>query len=219
MTQFKSLHLALALLCISLSPELLAGQIFRFQDENGITTMSKVMPPYAAKTGYDILDDRSFRLIEHVDPELTDEQIIEEEKRITAEKEAQHQAELAEKASKEAKRRQAIYDNNLRASYVSDQDLLNAKDVELTYLNNMLDKTIIHKNKNEERLHQLEQLAANAELAGKKVTENQQKSIAAAQTEIVNDDAEIIRLKQEIEQRTKQFESDLQPLRELLAKD
>lgn len=181
--------------------------------------MSKVLPPYAAKTGYDILDDRSFRLIEHVDPELTDEQIIEEEKRIAAEKEAQHQAELAEKARKEALRQQAIYDNNLRASYVSEQDLLNAKDVELTYLNNMLDKTIDHKNKNEERLRELEQQAADAELAGKKVTENQQKRMTAAQTEIANDQKEIERLNQEIEQRTKQFDSDLERLRELLAKD
>ena len=83
----------------------------------------------------------------------------------------------------------------------------------------MLDKTIYHKNKNEERLRELEQQAADAELAGKKVTENQQKRMTAAQTEIANYQKEIERLNQEIEQRTKQFDSDLERLRELLAKD
>lgn len=219
MTQLKPLHLAIGLLLISVNAELLAGQIFRYQDESGVTTMSKVLPPYAAKNGYEVLDDRTFRLIEKVRPELSVEQIVEEEKCLESEREAIRQAKLAEKERLEKIRQQEIYDNNLRASYGSEQDLLNTKDVDIGNLNNLLAKTKTHKDKNEQGLRKLEQQAAEAELAGRKISKNQQKRINTMQAEIANSEMEIERLGKEIEERAKQFDQDLQRLRELLAKN
>ncbi len=52
------------LLIISLPAE--AGKIYRYTDNNGVSTLSKSLPPYAAQKGYDILDETSLRLIERV---------------------------------------------------------------------------------------------------------------------------------------------------------
>lgn len=217
MTQFTPLKLVTALLLILASSQVFAGHIFRYQDESGVTTMSKFLPPQAAQNGYDVLDDKTLRLIERVEPALTAEQIIEEEKRIAAEKEAQRLAEKEQQQQQEQLRQQAISDNNLRASYGSEQDLINARDTEITYLNNLLDKTKAHKDKSQTRLGLLQNNAAEAELSGKKISVNQQKRIDAAQQEINNAEMEINRLENEISQRSQQFDKDLARLRELFA--
>ena len=194
-----------------------AGQIYRFKDESGVTTMSKILPPHAAQNGYDILDDKSFRLIEQVEPALTAEQIVEEDMRIAAEKEAERLAELAEKERKEQLRQETIYNNNLLASYQSEQDLLRAKATEITYLFSQLSKTEDFVTKNNKKLHQLQQQAAEIEISGKSISANFQMRLDAVQQELENEHAEIKRLKSEIKNRDSQFSTDLTRLRELLS--
>jgi hypothetical protein len=179
--------------------------------------MSKILPPHAAQNGYDILDEKSFRLIEHVEPALTPEQIIEEEKRITAQQESDRLAEIAEKTRQEQLRQKIIYNNNLLASYQSEQDLLRAKDTELTYLKNLQTKTENFLAKNTEKLHQLQQQAAEIEISGKSITANFQKRLDAVQQELDQNHAEIKRLQSEIKTRDLQFDTDLINLRELLS--
>jgi len=194
-----------------------AGQIYRFKDESGVTTMSKILPPHAAQNGYDILDEKSFRLIEQVKPALTPEQIIEEEKQIAAQKEAERLAETAEKERKEQLRQETIYNNNLLASYQSEQDLLRAKATQITYLFSQLSKTEDFVTKNNAKLHQLQQQAAETEISGKSISTNFQMRLDAVQQELENNHAEIKRLKSEIKNRDSQFSTDLIRLRELLS--
>jgi hypothetical protein len=56
--------LAVALSLVSLASY--AGNIYRFHDENRVSTLSKTLPPYAAQQGYEILDDKSFLVIKRV---------------------------------------------------------------------------------------------------------------------------------------------------------
>ena len=194
-----------------------ASQIYRFKDESGVTTMSKILPPHAAQNGYDILDDKSFRLIEQVDPALTPEQIIEEEKRLTAEKEAARLAKIAEEEQKEQQRQETIYNNNLLASYQSEEELLRAKATQITYLFSQLNKTEDLVTKNNEKLHQLQQQAAETEISGKSISTNFQMRLDAIEQELENEHAEIKRLKSEIKNRDAKFAVDLIRLRELLS--
>ncbi len=194
-----------------------AGQIYRFNDESGVTTMSKILPPHAAQNGYDILDDKSFRLIEQVAPALTPEQIIEEEKRLAAEKEAGRLAKISEKKRKEQQRQETIYNNNLLASYQSEEDLLRAKATQITYLFSQLSKTEDFVAKNNEKLHQLQQQAAETEISGKSISVNFKKRLDAVEQELENNHAEIKRIKSEIQARDSQFSTDLIRLRQLLS--
>jgi len=56
MTQIQ---LLVTLLLLSLTMPAMAGKLYRFPDKNGISTISRSLPPSAAQGGYDILDDKS----------------------------------------------------------------------------------------------------------------------------------------------------------------
>ncbi|MDF1587635.1 MAG: DUF4124 domain-containing protein [Gammaproteobacteria bacterium] len=212
-----STHYFLLSLLLLVSQQLSAGTIYRFIDDNGIITMSKSLPPYAAQTGYDILDDKSLRLIKHVDPALTPEQIAEKQHQLAQQKEAERLAAEQAKQQQEQRRQQAIADQTLLARFQTDQDLLAAKDTDIAYRQTELDKAVQHLKDNGLKLQNMQQEAAEQELSGKPVSVNMNKRLAATQQEISNDKQDIKRLKLEIEQLTKQYEHDLERLRQLLA--
>lgn len=92
----------LATLFVLISPAT-AGKLYRFPNEEGVPTLSRNLPPSASQKGYDILDDKTLRLLEHVEAALTQEQIIEFEKQQQLEKEAQRQAEIDAKQAEISK--------------------------------------------------------------------------------------------------------------------
>lgn len=217
MINVKKFPLVLLTIFLSLtSMTIIAGQIYRFQDEEGVTTLSKSLPPYAAQNGYDILDDKSFHLIKHVDPAPTAEQIIEQERRLAAKEKEERQAAHAAKQLEERQRQQQIYDKNLRASYTSEQDLIKTYQAELDYLATELDKSKQRLSNKKEKLIQLQKQAADTELSGKSISVNMEKRLLASQQEIDNVNAEINRIQLEHQQRKKQFQADLTRLRQLL---
>lgn len=218
--------------CITLLLSLLAGpvtagKLYRFPDENGVPTISRSLPPTAAQKGYDILDDQSLRLIEHVEPALTSEQILELEKQQELEKEAQRQAEIAEKeaikqaelAKLKAKReqqQQTLNDQNLLARFKSEQDFILDRDKLLNQKQTSLTKSMGKQSQLEQKLIGLQQQAAEQELSGRRVTKNLEKRLNAAQQEIKNNLLLSDQLNQELQQLTEQFDQDLVRLRELL---
>ncbi len=217
MTNIKKFQLVLLTIFLSsTSMTIIAGQIYRFQDEEGVTTLSKSLPPYAAQNGYDILDDKSLHLIKHVGPALTPDQIIEEERRLAAKEKKERQAEKAAKELEERQRQQQIYDKNLRASYTSEQGLIEACQAELDYLATELDKSKQRLSSKKEKLIQLQKQAADIELSGKSISVNMEKRLIATQQEIDNVNAEVDRLELEQQQRKEQFQADLLRLRQLL---
>ncbi len=216
-------HSFLLFLLLVASQQLSAGTIYRFMDENGIITMSKSLPPYAAQKGYDILNDKSLRLIKHVDPALTAEQIAQKERLLAEQKEAERlaaeQAKQQRQQKQEQRRQQAVEDQMLLASFQSEQDLLNARDTDLSYRQTELDKAIKHLEESKIKLQNMQQEAAEQELSGKPVSVNMNKRLASAQQEINNDDQNIKRLGLEIEQLNKRYEHEIERLRFLLSKE
>ncbi len=212
-------HSFLLFLLLVASQQLSASTIYRFMDENGIITMSKSLPPYAAQKGYDILNDKSLRLIKHVDPALTAEQIVEKERQIAEQKEAERLAAEQAKQQQEQRRQQAIADQTLLASFQSEQDLLTARDTDVGYRQTELDKAVKHLEESKIKLQNMQQEAAEQELSGKPVSINMNKRLTAVQQEINNDQQNIKRLGLEIEQLNKQYEHDIERLNFLLSKE
>ncbi len=201
----------------------IAGKLYRFPDENGVPTISRSLPPAAAQKGYDILDDISLRLIEHIEPALTPAQITELEKQQQLEEEAQRQAEIVKQQAKEQavkdernNQQRAINDQNLLASYKSEQDFISAKDMALTHRQTRITEATVKQSQLEQQLLTLQQQAADQELSGRDVSINLGKQLTTTQQQIDNNLIAIEQSTDEVTQLTQQYENDLIRLRELL---
>lgn len=195
-----------------------AAQLYRFTDENGIPTLSKTLPPEVAQQGYDILDEKSMRVIERVPPAPTEAEIAEREIQKKMELEQQKQAEEAARIAAEKRRKQAIYDHNLLSAYQSEQDLLNERDEDLQYRENRIEILKAKRKGLQQRLQQVQQQAADNELSGLGLSPNLQSRLKAAQQELDNNQSSLQQLQTEIDALNMQYELDRQRLRELLGK-
>jgi chromosome segregation ATPase len=227
MIQKIILTLSLAIsLSVMVNPAV-AGKLYRFPDENGVQTLSRNLPPAASQKGYDILDDQTFRLIEHVEPALTPEQIIELEREIAKQKQLeeeakrqalidQEQAVIKQKQLDRQQQEQAINDQNLLASYATEQELIAARDESINHRQLRLTETIEKQSQLKQKQLSLQQQAADQELSGKGISTNLQSRLDNTQQEIENNTDMIKQLNEEIVQLTTQFDADLIRLRELL---
>lgn len=188
-----------------------AEQLYRFIDDNGTPTLSKTLPAEVSQQGYDILDEKSMRLIQRVPPALTASQIAEQQQEQALQREAEQAAQIAA----ENQRKQAIYDHNLKTMYQSEQDLLNARDHDLQHRENQL---VMLKEKRRDfyqRLQQTQQQAAENELSGISLSENLKNRLQTAQQELANNQQSIEQLQTEINDLGQLYEMDLQRFRQL----
>ena len=206
--------LALLLAMTNLSVQ--AGQVYRFKDKSGIKTMSKMLPPYAAQQGYEIKDDTSFRVIEKVGPAPTKEEIAEYNRQHQAEKQQQQLATIAAKKEQEHRRQAMLYDADLKASYRTEDELLQKRETEMLYFQNQIEKTELNIKYNREKLYQFQKQAADIELNGKTINSNLEKRMLSTKQASKNSHAELKRLIEEKKANIKQYDRDLLRLRELL---
>jgi predicted nucleic acid-binding Zn-ribbon protein len=193
-----------------------AANLYRYTDENGVTTMSKTLPAEFAQQGYDILDDRTMRLIEHVPPALTPQQIAEQEALEAAQAEQARQDAIQAQKAAEAKQKQAEEDRKLLITYPTEADLLSAKESEITYREEQI---VFYESKLpalQAKLEKVQKEAADRELSGKAITENMQKRLDSVKEDIRLRQAAIEKFKVEIEALTEKFDADLARHRELL---
>lgn len=199
------------LLLISSLPSY-AGKIYRFIEKDGVSTLSKSLPPYAAQKGYDILDDTSLRLIERV---YTREELVKIQQRqaVIEQKNA-----LLEQQKKEAQQRrleQRSHDRNLIARYPSSQLLIKSRNDDLTYRQHQIDDAKNLLKNNISRLKGLQQKAAEQEMSGNEISVNLTKRLSVMQEEI-NNKRYISRTKTEKEEASRQYDIDLERLKLLL---
>jgi len=189
-----------------------AGKIYRFHDQDGISTLSKILPPYAAQQGYEILDDKTLRVIDRV---LTRAETIE-----------QHHAEQATAQSKQLKQEQQeqlrrleieqkIIDQNLLEIYPSVQDLIKARDEQLAAINKQVEDTLAQQSHFQEQLHQLQQSAAGQELSGQPISSQLNQQIETTQKEIVDNQIHLKALQDDNLNSSHQYEHDLIRLRQI----
>jgi len=193
-----------------------AGQLFRFTDENGTKTLSRSLPAEAAQKGYEVLNDKTMRVIERVPPALTDSELAEQKRLEQVEKEAQQQAEQAAIEAEKARQQQAIIDKTLLNTYRSEADLINARDADIGYRHSQIEQHQAKLPVLEQHLIKVQQEAAEHELSGGKLTENMQKRLNAAQQEIDIRQQTIAQLEAEIESLSTKYEAERARLNYLL---
>lgn len=193
-----------------------AGQLFRYPDAEGVPTLSTTLPAEAAQRGYDVLDANSMRLIKHVAPAPTKEQIAEMERKAAEQAEQKRLAEIAAKKAEKKRQQQAVYDHTLLTTYQSENDLIKARDNELNYRKKQIETHQSKLPELESHLVELQQQAAEQELSGKKISVNMQKRLDAAQEEVNVRKEAITRLQSEIDDLTQTYAQDLTRLKYLL---
>lgn len=212
-------HSICCLTLVSLSFTVSAGNLYRFEDEEGVKTLSRSLPPEAAQKGYDILDDRTMRLIEQVPPAPTEEEIAEIKARQAEETERQRQQAIAEQAAAKQREKQARYDRTLMMTYPTEADLIDARDKDINYRKEQIELLSAKLPKLQQRLESLQAEAAERELSGGKVSKNMQKRLDAAQEEISVRRQAIEKYQAEIKDLSQQYQQDLERLRQLRNQD
>ena len=207
--------ITIALSTLSLTSN--AGTLYRFLDEDGISTTSRSLPPSAAQKGYDILNDKTLRLIERIPPALTEDEIEEEKRQIAEQKEIERLAAIKEEEDKKIKKQQDTYDKNLLASYLTEDDLIKKRDDSLTYNQTQTEKAKANLEKSKLYSHTLQQQAAEQELAGQELSVNLKKRLQANKDDVDNNKQSIETLSLEAQQLTEKYASDLARLHYLLA--
>ncbi|MBE9533254.1 MAG: DUF4124 domain-containing protein [Proteobacteria bacterium] len=208
--------ITIALSTLSLTSN--AGTLYRFLDEDGTSTTSRSLPPSAAQKGYDILNDKTLRLIERIPPALTEDEIAEEKRQIAEQKEIERLAIIKAEEDAKQQKEQSIYDKNLIASYLTEDDLIKKRDDSLTYNQTQTEKAKANLEKSKLYSHTLQQQAAEQELAGQELSVNLKKRLQANKDDIDNNKQSIETLSLEAQQLTEKYASDLARLHYLLAK-
>ena len=190
-----------------------AGKIYRFDDQSGTSTLSKILPPYASQQGYDILDEKSLRLIERVPSQEQSIKAQQEQDKI----EQQKQLALREKEEQEKLRQiSRIKDQNLIAQYPSTAILIKSRDADLharqVHINDIKQQSEISKQK----LIDFQEKIGQQEFDGEAVSDKQSKHLNMIQDAINHNQLSLQREAEALEQTKQQFESDLIRLEILL---
>ncbi len=210
----KFLSLSISVL-LFVSIHVHAGQLYRFPDENGVLTLSRSLPPEAAQKGYDIIDDKTMRLIERVAPAPTEDEIEALKAEQAREAERQRLQAIEAKEAEKARQKQRQYDRTLLLTYPTEADLIAARDRDIGYRQEQIDLLSEKLPTLQERLQTVQKEAAERELNGGKITPNMQKRLDAAQEEIQVRNQAIAKYQTEIEELKAQYQQDLERLRQL----
>lgn len=189
-----------------------AGNIYHFIDKNGVATLSKTLPPYAAQQGYEVLDEKTLRVVERV---LTQsetieqhnaEQVIAQEKQLQQEKLEQQQR---------LQQEQRTFDQNLLEVYPSVQDLIKTRDEQLADINKQIFNSLAQQSVIQKNLLQLQQSAAEQELSGQSVSSELNQRIETTQQEVVDNQLHLNSLRSDNIKSSQQYENELIRLRQL----
>lgn len=190
-----------------------AGKIYRFTDNEGISTLSKSLPPYAAQQGYDILDEKSLRLIRRV---YTRKELnrIQKEQRIVEQKENK----IRQRQQEEKQRRleQRVNDESLLARYPTKTVFIKSRDDDLQYHQRQIDELKTSLADNKARLNSLQQTAAEVEINGEMVSTDLHKQLLRTEQEIQHKEKLIDQAISEKIKLSKQYKADLIHLSKLL---
>lgn len=157
-----------------------SGTLYRWKDDKGITHMETFIPPEETKGGYEVLDDRSFRVIETVPPALTE-----------AELEAAKIAQEAELERQRAAELQARRDRTLLATYANLDDMQMTRDGQLRTIESIIQSIEQTITQQRDQLRGLQERAAQAEQRGAKVPRKTLDAIASTEEQITLNEASL----------------------------
>ena len=183
------------------------AKLYKWTDENGKVHYSDKVPPQHSKHKRDELNEQGITVKKIAAPK-TAEQLKKEEQqaKIRAEQERKEQ-------------KQARYDQMLLNSYLSEDGLINARDANITAVENVIQASNDTLKNQEQRLMDLRKSAANYERSGKPVPEGILKQIKNTQEQIQRTHDYIATKQGEQETTRKKYEKDIQRYQKLKGHD
>ncbi len=180
------------LMLLLVSVDVMAGRLYRYEDENGKMVLSDQVPTKAVSKGYSVLNDHGY-VVEVVAPALTSEQ----------------------RAALEREKVQALEREKLLKTYSGPEDAELARDRQLLLLDDQIGvkKGIIVRLTSEKKRQN--EAAAALERQGKKVYEPILQKIDSLEREIARTEEEIKLREQEKIATRNRFDKDIQQLREM----
>lgn len=180
------------LMLLLVSVDVMAGRLYRYEDENGKMVLSDQVPTKAVSKGYSVLNDHGY-VVEVVAPALTSEQ----------------------RAALEREKVQALEREKLLKTYSGPEDAELARDRQLLLLDDQIGvkKGIIVRLTSEKKRQN--EAAAVLERQGKKVYEPILQKLDSLEREITRTEEEIKLREQEKIATRNRFDKDIQQLREM----
>lgn len=144
-----------------------AGRLFRYRDGRGVIHIDTNLPPGQAQAGYEVLDGRTLKTLNVVDPAPSAEHLAQlaGQRRMAAAAEAA--ASKIEQAKRRAADEQRNRDHMLLQTYSDETELVRLREAKLEHLDLILratDNTISHLRQN---LAQMDATAAEHRVAGR----------------------------------------------------
>ena len=190
-----------------------AGKIYRFKDQNNLSTLSKVLPPYAAQKGYDILNDKTLTLIKHMESREQIEEARDKRQQERHQKQAEQKKKQEENKLLSEKR---LRDQTLLDRYPSEEVLIKSHASEILYIQNKIDRMKSQQAREIQTLIKLQSQAADEEINDGEVSANLQTRMSLSQQNIDANRLILNKLIEEREVTSEHYNSDLEYLRKLL---
>ena len=171
---FILLHVA-----VGWSPVVLAAEVFKYMDDDGVTVLDDHVPPNFVKNGYTVLDATG-RVVRIVPRSLTDEEIAERDRRLAIE----------ERIRNEAAEREAA-DEALLRLYSGPNDVKRARDTKVASVEKSANTARIDLHRVQDQKRQLEARIADIERADGTIPQQHLDRIATLDETIQQLEAEI----------------------------
>ncbi|MGD2113401.1 MAG: DUF4124 domain-containing protein, partial [Gammaproteobacteria bacterium] len=198
-----TLHCLLAIPALLLAGSALGERAYKWVDEDGNVQYSNRLPPEAAYTERQLLNDQGRVVKVYKAPPTAEE-------RAEAKRLAELEAEKKERAEK-----RAIHDRSLLATYSSKEDMLKAQDSKISMVQGLVQLTHSRIRSMQERLLVLTEEAASYERSGKELPFTLQHQIKNLRDQINHNKEFSLDKQDEIEEIRKQFAFDLKRFEEL----
>lgn len=203
----KKPFLLMFVFCLAFSPLPVQAAIKCWTNNEGVRECGNAIPPEYAQKSSKTINERGMT-VETQERALTKKELAEKRKR---EEEEQRRA-AEEKAKRE---KQEAADRVLLSTFLSEEEIIGARDRKLTLIDGNIEITRITINKLNDDLQRQQKKAANYERKGKSVPEGTLKEIASLERQLKNKE-EFIQAKQnEKEVIREKYARDLERFREL----
>lgn len=139
---------------------------------------------------------------------LTPEELAAEQRKVAAEAEQKAEAERRQS-------QQEAYDRMLMATYLTEEDILKAKNRNIGVVDGYIDSALYTIEKLQQNLDLATREAANLERQGKSVNENLLKKIESIRLEMANREEYVVGKRQERDEISRKYEAEMQRFRQL----
>jgi hypothetical protein len=191
------------LLQLVLVQQILAIELFKYVNEDGVTVLDSRIPARYVRSGYTVLSSDG-KVLEVVDRALTDEEFVERD----------HLAALEAKRQQALREREAT-DATLMQLYGNAEDVTRARDIKLATMTGFIKSTRTNLQRMVARKQQLEAFAAGVERSGGTISQDTIDSIQSAIEQIEQKKQKIVEKQKEIDVVKLNFARDLIRINEL----